>query len=278
MMKNLVVVAFGAAIFLAAGLSSAQAVDEAAPAGEQVASPEAPAPEAGGPEEGTAEEEECSALAGGVDLAVNTAYIWRGVELNPEGVFQSEIWLEAFGLGGRVWGNLDLSDYHDERGEFNEFDFEAFYSLMIDDLSATLSYVYYHYPLSDYEKTQEVTALLSWGAPLSVNLQASYDFDLVKGTYLKPSVSYEVEAGFITITPEVGMGWASANSNESNFGVDRDGLSDLTAGIEFCADIIAGAYVAVRGEYYALVDHRLREETGSAKEGIWGGASLGYEF
>ncbi len=272
-MKNLLVAATAAAVFLAAGYAMAQTAEGEAPAVGQVSTPEVPAPE-----EGAAEEEECSALSGGVDLGVNSAYIWRGVELNPEGVFQPEIWLSALGLGARVWGNMDLSDSNDERGEFNEFDFEGFYSFEVDELSAALSYVYYHYPLSDYEKSQEVTAQLSWGAPLSVNLRASYDFDLVKGTYLKPSVSYGIEADSITITPEVGMGWASSNSNESNFGVDRDGLSDLTACMEICADLTQGFYLTLRGEYYVLVDNQLREATGTAKEGIWGGASLGWEF
>jgi len=272
-MREMLAVAVAAGVFLFAGLVMAQTGEGQAPAGEEVTAAEAPAPEAG-----SAEEEESSILSGGVDLCVNTAYIWRGVELNSEGVFQPDVWFSAFGLGARIWGNLDLSDIHDERGEFNEFDYECFYSFEVDELSATLSYVYYHYPLSDYEKSQEITAQLSWGAPLSLNLQASYDFDLVKGTYLKPSVSYAVEAGFITITPEVGMGWASANSNESNFGVDRDGLSDLTAGLEVSADLIAGFYLALHGEYYVLVDNRLREEAGSAREGIWGGASLGWEF
>jgi len=271
-MRNLLTVAIAVTAVLAAGRVFAQTGEEQTAAGEKASFP---APEA---VPAAAEEEAESPFAGGVDLAVNSAYIWRGVELNPDDVFQPEVWLSAFGLGASIWGNLDMTGYHEESGQFNEADFKGFYSFELEDFSATLSYIYYHYPLRDYEKTQEIGAELSWGKPLSLNLEAYYDFDLVKGVYLKPSVSYEIEIDPFTLTPKVGLGWASCNCNRSNFEVDREALADLTAGLEISTDLGEGLYFTLRGEYYVLVDGQLREAAGSSEDGFWGGGSLGFEF
>ncbi len=65
----------------------------------------------------------------GANLPVNSKYMWRGIELNKEAVFQPDIWARYKGFTFTVWGNLELTDVHNghrengETGDFTEINF-----------------------------------------------------------------------------------------------------------------------------------------------------------
>ena len=49
------------------------------------------------------------ALDGRVDLSVQSAYIWRGMVLNDEPVFQPSVTVWSGGFSASVWGNVNMT-------------------------------------------------------------------------------------------------------------------------------------------------------------------------
>ncbi len=224
------------------------------------------------------EEEENIALSGGVETGIYSKYIWRGMELNDKGVFQPEAWLSLYDFEVEIWGNLDLTDTLGHKGKITEVDYSASYTYDFDLLSASLVYVYYDYPNTDEEKTQEIGVELEAGEDLQVGLEAYYDIDQAEGAYIKPSVGYCIDARDLLVTPSVGLGWASKKYNEYNFGAYKNSLVDLELTVKGEAELWNGIYLTMTVAYYSLLGSDLRKEVEEGKDGFWGGGSLGFAF
>ncbi len=205
-------------------------------------------------------------------------YIWRGLEINSEGVFQPEVAISFLGFGAGVWGNLDLTDSLDNRGEFTEIDYILSYTLDLDFLSVGLAYLYYDYPDTDEEKTQEIGIFLEAGEELQGSLEIYYDFDGAEGAYCKPALGWRFEAGGIGLTPSIGLGWGSVKYNEYYFGERVNSLVDLEVKLAADADVYGGIYISATGAYYTLLESDLRGAVEEGKDGFWGGAALGFAF
>lgn len=223
-------------------------------------------------------EENCSPLSFGAEAGFYSKYIWRGLEVNDKGVFQPETWISLYGFEAGVWGNLDLTDSLDNRGKFTEVDYSLSYSHDFDFLSASLIYLYYDYPNTDEEKTQEIGIDLQAGEELQAGLEVFYDCDQAEGFYAKAALGYALAAGDLLLTPSVGLGWGSGKYNDYYFGAGKNSLVDgeikLTAG----ADLYRGLYLTLTVGYYSLLGSELRREVEAGKDGFWGGGSLGFAY
>ena len=68
------------------------------------------------------------------NLGVNSKYLWRGIEMNEDPVFQPEVKFGFKGFSATVWGNLELTSVHNGHGEdgdsgdFTEIDYIFDYS------------------------------------------------------------------------------------------------------------------------------------------------------
>lgn len=217
-------------------------------------------------------------LGFGAEAGLYSKYIWRGLEANDKGVFQPEAWVSLYGFEAAVWGNLDLTDSLDNRGKFTEVDYILAYTYDFDFLSAGLVYLYYDYPNTDEEETQEIGLVLEAGEELVVALEAYYDFDQAEGVYCKPSLGYRLEAGYLLLTPSVGLGWASEKYNDYYFGARKNSLVDAEILLTAEADIYRGLYLTLTVGYYSLLGSDLRREVEDGKDGFWGGGALGFVF
>jgi len=230
------------------------------------------------PQDQEEDEEESLPLSAGLEAAVYSKYIWRGMQLNPEAVFQPQVGLSLLGFEVSVWGNLELTDSLDNKGKFTEIDYSASYTHKIGPVSASLLYIYYDYPNTDIEKTQEVGFILEGGNPLSLEFYFYYDFDEAKGFYLKPSLSYDLDFKGIILTPSIGLGWASEKYNEYNFGPRVNSLVDTEVFLRAEVELGGGFYLSMLGSYYQLIGSKLRTEVDRGKEGFWGGGSIVFAF
>ena len=52
----------------------------------------------------------------GVDLPVNSKYMWRGLELDEDPVFQPDVWVKYAGFSLTIWGGLELTDANESHG------------------------------------------------------------------------------------------------------------------------------------------------------------------
>ncbi len=217
-------------------------------------------------------------LSFGAEAGIYSRYIWRGLEVNDQGVFQPEAWISLAGLQAGIWGNLELTDTLDNRGKFTELDYFFSYTHDFDFLSATLIYLYYDYPNTDEEKTQEIGIVLESGERLLAGAEVFWDFDQADGFYAKASVGYALEAGELLLTPTAGIGWANRKYNDYYFGARTNSLVDAEILLTAEADLYRGLYLTLTVGYFNLLDSDLRREIEAARDGFWGGAALGFAY
>ncbi len=124
------------------------------------------------------------ALDGGVDLSVQSAYVWRGMVLNDKPVFQPSVTLSNGGFSGSVWANVNLTADYGFEGEASELDYWLAYTLSARNVDWTLTYYDYTFPHTSSLSTQEawLSATLK-NLPLSPSLTAIRDVNAIKGWY-----------------------------------------------------------------------------------------------
>ena len=52
----------------------------------------------------------------GFDLPVNSKYMWRGLELDEDPVFQPDVWVKYGGFSLTIWGGMELTDANETHG------------------------------------------------------------------------------------------------------------------------------------------------------------------
>jgi hypothetical protein len=213
--------------------------------------------------------EESAELSFSLAACFNSTYIWRGQLLNDDFVFQPSIGLAYGGLSASLWGNMDMTDYHDNSGEFTEYDWTVGYADTIpgmDFLKYSVGVIYYYFPsISNDADTVEIYAGLGLDMPLSPTVTVYRDVDEIDGTYVAFSVSHSIDTLF-ELSPEmpVGMtfltslGWGSQSYNKGYWGgLDESSLQDLTVTVGFPI-AVSGWTLTPTVNYVTLLDSDVR--------------------
>jgi hypothetical protein len=150
-----------------------------------------------------------SAQSVGADLALNSAYFWRGLSLTNKPVAQPDLYLTfgkslTFTAGG--WANIELGQYNgaediSEGGgtsAFNltEFDWWGEFNYPVSILTLTAGATGYIYPndagFTKESNTTEIYGKIAFGVPLSPKLAVWYDVDKIKGAYIEASAGLPI--------------------------------------------------------------------------------------
>ncbi len=206
-----------------------------------------------------------------------TDYVWRGQRLNEDAVFQPGATATYKGFTGGVWGNMDLTDIHDERYNLTELDYSLGYAGNFpgtDKLSYSAGFIYYDFPTVDL-KTMEVYAGLTWNVLLSPSVTVYYDFDkdeatdpgaddLTEGFYAALGVAHTVK-GVVPVgsTPadvklSASLGWADSEYNKTYWGVDDAKFNDFSLGVAVPLDVW-GVTVTPSAKVITLVDGDIKD-------------------
>ncbi len=165
----------------------------------------------------------------GTDHAFNTKYVWRGIAVNPEMVWQPDVWASYAGFTASVWGNFDLTDAIGTSGEFSELDYTLDYSGGFSGVSYSLGFIYYHFPNASAFDTSEIYLGIGLDVPLSPSVTIYKDIDLVEGMYIVLSISHDWEIkNFYGSTLSFGASAAYSSANHSLFyyGANDEVLAD----------------------------------------------------
>ncbi len=236
-----------------------------------------------------------------LDVEYFSSYVWRGQVLNSESVLQPAFSASAdFGLSLSAWGNMDLTDKADCRGEFTEVDLTVAYQLPLSGtLGVSVGVIEYLFPKEgDYEAgtpdghpdvpdrkdsdTRELFVELGLDVILAPTLTLYYDVDEVNGFY----GSFELGQGIaLTEQLELGLGasigMGDRDYNNYYFGKKSIALNDLNLsaglGYAFTDNLsLAGAI-----HYTTLLDGSIRaggDETYDEKDRVYGSVSAAYSF
>jgi len=219
------------------------------------------------PEVSTAE---TPALSTTVSACFMSKYIWRGQLLNDDYVMQPSIGVSYGGLSASLWGNLDMTDYHDNSGEFTEYDWTIGYAGKfpgVDILKYSVGAIYYYFPsLTDDGDTMEIYAGLGLDVPLSPTLTVYRDVDEADSTYAAFSISHSIEKIFelspdmpVGMTASASAGWGNAAYNKFYWGgLNESSLQDLTVSVGFPIPILGWTFTPSIN-YVTLLDSDVRK-------------------
>jgi hypothetical protein len=236
----------------------------------------------------------CAANAGpangGLDFAITAdyygKYIWRGQNINNRSVFQPAISVNACGFTGSIWGNLDLTNKNDNKGEFSEFDYTLDYTSAlpgVEELTFSLGTIYYRFPNTAYHPTAELYAGLSLAMPLSPSIRVYRDIDEIDGSYLQLGLGHKFERlhkwaedCYCDLQFGASIGWGNSAYNNGYFGINHSEFNDLTlsAGLPVC---IGSWTIKPSVNYSTMLSGEVRGATAKS-DNIWVGIGLQKSF
>ncbi len=212
-----------------------------------------------------------------IDFEISTdysgKYIWRGQNLNDDPVFQPGISATYGNFTAGIWGNLDLTNINDRKGDFLEMDYYLDWS---DDLpefegvSYSVGLIYYDFPGSYVDgsrlpDTLEAYLGFSFDLPASPSITAYHDLDEAEGTYLSLGIGHSVEQ-VLELSPEVPvamdigatLGWGSGSYNKYYWGTDQSKINDLVLSVSFPFEI-EGLTITPSVNYVTLLSDDIRD-------------------
>jgi hypothetical protein len=215
-----------------------------------------------------AAEDEGPSLSTSVSAAFMSKYIWRGQLLNDDYVMQPSVGLAYGGLSASLWGNVDMTDYHDNDWEFTEYDWTVGYADKVpglDFLKYSVGAIYYYFPsLTDDGDTMEVYAGLGLDMPLSPTVTLYRDVDEGDCSYVALSVSHSIEKIFelssdmpVGMSLSASMGWGNEAYNKFYWGVEDSALNDLTMSVGFPVPVLGWTFTP-SVSYVTLLDSDIR--------------------
>lgn len=216
------------------------------------------------------------AASAGFTSDLLSEYVWRGQRLNKEPVFQPGVTAAYKGCTGGIWGNMDLTDIHDEPHSLTEVDYSLGYTHMFpraEEWSYWAGFVYYDLTAANL-KTLEVYAGLTWNVLLSPSVTVYCDLDkdeagdpeaddLTKGRYVVLALSHTMEKAVslggmsLDIRLGAGLGWGDSEYNEGYWGVDGGGFNDLDFSVAVPVNVW-GMTITPSVKVFMLLDRDIR--------------------
>ncbi|NOZ14110.1 MAG: hypothetical protein GXO69_10805 [Acidobacteria bacterium] len=157
---------------------------------------------------------------------VASRYVWRGILVNDQAVFQPDVSISGNGFTFDVWGNMDLGNRYNNQFNLDEVDYTFSYDWQTAGTGWSAGIISYTFPHTDSNSTKEVFLGISMSNRMfSPSVTAYYDFDQVNGLYLKFGLSHQFEN---RLSVEMSMGCGSGNYVRGYFVSDKHTGSTLT--------------------------------------------------
>jgi hypothetical protein len=173
-------------------------------------------------------------------LDYNSKYIWRGIQVNDESVFQPGVSGSAYGFTGSIWANTDMTDYAGTAGEFSEIDYALDYSRAIGKSPVGFSLGVIHYLFPTVGETDASTTEIYFGVNFDVIaspfVTVYRDVNDIDGTYIQMGLGHcfeiELDSDYsIGLDVSGSFGLGDSGYNAGYFGVNETKWNDFTLGI-----------------------------------------------
>lgn len=171
-----------------------------------------------------------------LDSTFASKYLWRGINIVDDPVWQPSVAFAWKGLTLNVWANLDLTDINGFRHNFTEVDYTVDYTFPVSDkVKLSVGTIRYTFPHTGFPTTQEVYAGVSLDAPLAPALKVYRDVDEADGTYVNLAFSHTVDEVArlsdkvkLSLALSAAAGYGDAKHNRFYYAGSGAGLADLT--------------------------------------------------
>ncbi|MEI6646241.1 MAG: hypothetical protein WCP12_09395 [bacterium] len=225
----------------------------------------------------------------GATLDLYSAYVWHGMVLNDEPVWQPDAAI-SYSLGdygtlaADAWMNFDATDNNDRRqfSGLNEIDYTLQYSVNVGNLALGAGHIWYTFPSISSGEYSPSTREFFVSAAYNNNIvtpfvKGYYDYARADGAYLTIGLRKEVELiDKLTAGAEVALDGATHTYTQFYFnGAENNAwFTDGTAAVYVKYNISANFYVGARLAWISVMDNDLK---GVYQEDnlLWGGINLG---
>lgn len=218
------------------------------------------------------------------ELASNSKYVWRGMNLVDDWVIQPSLTISRGGFSANLWANYEPTDETGHQKKITEVDLSAQYTFDIGGFSIPLGLIHYLFPNTSAPATTEVFAGVSYEWLVTPSLTIYHDLDQAHGQYLALGLDYAyqlplgLKQASLGLELGAGVGYASSDYNQFYFGVDRAAWSDWYLGLSLPVGLLDHKFTLTpRLTYTALIDDDLKETTGQDSN-TFVGLSLAYAF
>lgn len=227
----------------------------------------------------------------GLATDVYSAYVWRGMTINDEPVWQPDLTLGLnFGdygaLTADVWANFDATSSTGKRhcAGLSEIDYTLAYSVTLSDFALSAGHIWYTFPQASGEdmeygpSTREFFTSVSYVNDIVVPfVKAYYDYVQADSAYVSIGLNKEVAlTDALKAGGEVSLGLAGNNFSEFYYGENgnKSGLNDANLSVYLAYSLTENISIGGKLAYTTLVDSELRDCDTYRSEIIWGGINL----
>lgn len=213
--------------------------------------------------------------------AFNSMYIWRGINISDEFVFQPSLTNTYRWLSIGIWASTEEGEY---AVDFTEVDYSLDLSFELKKLRLSGGSIYYTFPNTDADSTTEIYAKLGWDVSLSPSLTALYDVELAHGIYLLLALEHSFEnlwepTDFLTLSIKTGftLGYGTAKHNEFYYRFDMPAFTDATFMLSLPLNAGESFALTPYASYSFLLDNGIRRRMEN-DDNFWYGVSLTYNL
>lgn len=216
----------------------------------------------------------------GVTADFFSKYVWRGINVVDDWVFQPGASVGYKGLTGSIWGNLEMTDETGHSGEFTEVDYTIDYSGQITDvIGFSVGAIYYDFPNTGLDGTTELYWGFAFDVLLSPSITVYHDVDEVDGTYASVGIGHSLtlpESVPIGVDLSAKLGWGDSDYNAGYWLTSGAELNDLTLSAAFPFSL-GPVSVTPSVHYVALLGSDIRDAVAD-DDVVYAGVGLAYEF
>jgi uncharacterized protein (TIGR02001 family) len=234
-----------------------------------------------------------------LEVALASAYVWRGQVHNNDAVIQPQITLAQYGFSMNMWANYDLGANKDQvQSDVSEFDISFAYSLPIDvnEMAIDVGLINYNYPdngSTEGDSNPSTTEVFISGTILSFkdkfipSITAYADIEEYPGVYVLFDlfVPYEVSE-YVSLAGGFTAGYGNTSYNDEvwangsgNFDAEFSDFSVYAvASYEVSDELTAAAtlnYATLNGGSFEQAAAAAGYE---ADEKVWVSVNIAYDF
>ena len=218
------------------------------------------------------------------DAAFNSKYIWRGIDLVDDTVFQPSFAASYGGLTFSIWGNMELTNSNDEVGEFTELDYVVDYTCVWERMALSIGVIHYQFPNIGTPTTTEIYGAAALSILLEPTLTVYQDVDQADGTYFCFSLGHTLEdvwslSGGISVSADFSgsLGYGSSNFNRFYYGFDNEAFTDALLSAALPIALSENWTLTPSVNYTTLLDGGLRKEM-DKDDNVWGSFTVSWCF
>ena len=217
------------------------------------------------------------------DATYASKYVWRGMVVTEDPVFEPSVEVGFGDLTLNVWANMDTTDVNDFDNQFNEIDFTLDYSTAWKWLNFSVGAIDYVFPQAHTFDTTEAYLAIGADVLTSPTLTVYQDLDEHDGQYITLGFGHTFEDVWkptegVSMSVDLGAtcAWGSRKHNEFYYG-PGSGWADTTVilGTPFAIGdhLTITPYVS----YMWIVDDDITGALGR-DDAFWAGLSVTVSF